>query len=109
MKIENWIDEALKTEIDFELSKGFEKNVFSTIKRKELRSQQKIYLFLALGVILIVLAGYVCIMLFFPDLIQKMSEEKVNRLVPIAVIAGVLIVLIQYLDKKLIKERLVVN
>ncbi|MEM0942239.1 MAG: hypothetical protein AAF600_21955 [Bacteroidota bacterium] len=109
MKIENWIDEALKTEINFELSKGFKNSVLTAIKKKELRSEQKVYLLIVLGVILMVLAGYVCIALFFPDLIQKMSQEKVNKLIPTAVIAVVLIALVQYLDKKLIKERGMVN
>lgn len=95
------IEEALSTEPAFKLGSDFKDRVVKLIRRKERKAQQKLYVLIALGTLLIFGAGFAVVMLF-ADL-EMLSS--LGQLTPLAAVIGGLVVLIQYLDKKLVKDR----
>ena len=107
--IEDKIEEALRKEPSFRLSENFGYNVLQAIKAKEKRSQRTIYFWMIIGILFMCTSGAVIVTIFFPNLLSSFSaENQVNNLIPLAVVVGVLVVFIQYLDKKLVKDRLVI-
>ena len=106
--LENEIETALKKEPAFKLSKDFSYNVVKALRAKEKRAQRRIYFWMLFGIVFMCGSGALLVVGFFPDLLSTFSpENQVNSLIPMAVVVGVLVVLIQYLDKRLIKDRLV--
>lgn len=107
-RIEQLIDEALKTEPSFQLRKDFKDRVLEVIRRKEKISQRKLYFWMALGTLIIFGFGYATIAYFLPSMFESISgiNSVVPNLIPIAVLLGVILTLIQYLDKKLVKNKL---
>lgn len=106
--IDQIIDDALKSEPDFRLNQDFRNSVFKAIRRKEATFQRKIYFLIGLGVICMIAAGMVSIAYFIPGLdltALKGSSQGGESLVPIAILIGVMLVVIQFLDMKLIKDR----
>jgi len=108
-RIDKMIDKALRSEPSFELSQNFKQHVVEVIRRKEKSRQRRLYFWIALGVITICGFGYGVISYFMPSFFNEleMSQgfEKLNRFIPLAILTGVIISIIQYLDKKLIKDR----
>ncbi|WP_462250282.1 hypothetical protein [Ekhidna sp.] len=108
--IEKIIDEALKMEPAFELRKDFKDKVLSAIKRSEKVSQRKLYFWMLAGTMTIFGFGYATISYFLPNLLGSFNSMNgtIPNLTPIAVLVGVLIAVIQYLDKRLVKNKLAV-
>ncbi len=108
--IEEVIESALRTEPGFKLTTDFSHKVIKAIRARERRSQRKIYLWMILGILFLCGSGATILLLYFPGLISALSSEsQVNNLVPLAILIGVLVVFVQYLDKKLIKDRLILR
>lgn len=105
-KIEKLIDEALKAEPAFKLRGDFRDRVVQTIKRKEQGSQRKFYFFLLFGMIMMSGFGYALFKYYFPQMQMMEGFKEVNSLIPYAILGGVVIAVIQFLDKKLVKDRL---
>lgn len=99
--IDQIIEEAFKTEPTFELGAGFKDRVSKMIKRKELKSQRKFYFFISLGVVMMFAAGAALVQYF--GSIKSLSQF--DQIVPFAIMVGGLIAVIQYLDKKLVKDK----
>ncbi|WP_420318610.1 hypothetical protein [Ekhidna sp.] len=106
-KIEELIEEALRTEPSFQLKSDFKDRVIKAIRRREKRSQRRLYLWMALGTLVIFGFGYATIAYFMPSVLNTFQTLKGgNQIVPLAVLIGVTVVLIQYLDKRLIKDKM---
>ena len=110
-KIEQLIDEVLRSEPEFQLRNDFKDRVLQVIKKKEKASQRKLYIWMALGTLIIFGFGYGTISYFLPDTIESFKglNDGVSGLVPLAVLIGLLITIVQYLDKRLVKNKLIMN
>ncbi|GAB4244534.1 MAG: hypothetical protein Tsb0034_22750 [Ekhidna sp.] len=104
-KIEKWIDEALRTEPSYKVRGDFRDKVVKAIRRKEQKDQRSIYFWMTFGLLVFCAAGYVSLTYFFPTMFQGFGQLR--QITPIAILIGVLIVTVQYLDKKLVKDRLI--
>ncbi|SNT29217.1 hypothetical protein SAMN05421640_3232 [Ekhidna lutea] len=107
-QIEQLIDEALKTEPSFKLGGNFKDRVVLVLRKKEKSNQRKLYFLMALGMLVIFGFGYGTISYFLPSLFESFSGLKnmSDQIIPLAVLIGVMVIIIQYLDKKLIKNRM---
>lgn len=103
-KVDKWIDEALRSDIDCTLRNDFRDKVMKAIKRREKTSQRRLYFWMILGISAIIGCGLFISRVFAPALFQGL--ENFDHIVPIAIVMGLAITLIQYLDKVLIKNRL---
>ena len=103
-KVEKWVDDALRSEIDFSLRNDFKDKVIKKIKRKERISQRKLYFWMTFGIVAIVGCGFLVSTVFAPALFKGL--ENFDQVIPIAIVVGVAITAIQYLDKVLVKNRL---
>lgn len=101
-KIEELIDQALKSEPAFKLSGDFKDRVLKAIKKRERKSQRRLYVLMALGIVIIMSFG-VMILAYFQSL-DTLNGFK--NIVPIAVLIGGVIAVIQYLDNKLVKKKM---
>ena len=100
--IDQLIDDALKSEPNFNLGADFRDRVVKTIRKNERRSQRKLYVLISLGVLGIFGVGLGLVSyLGIQELFSGMGQ-----LAPLAVLIGGAVVVIQYLDKKLVKDRL---
>ncbi|WP_436515979.1 hypothetical protein [Ekhidna sp. To15] len=110
-KIEQLIDEVLKTEPDFQLRKDFKDRVVHVIKRQEKASQRKLYFWMALGTLIIFGFGYATIAYFLPGTFESFKglNDGVSGIIPLAVLIGLLTIVVQYLDKRLVKNKLLMN
>lgn len=108
--IEKIMDEALRTEPSFQLRKDFKDRVVSMIRKKEKASQRRLYIWMALGTVVIFAFGYAAIAYFMPTLFQNLkgASDGISQLVPLAVLIGVILTVIQYLDKRLVKDKMVI-
>lgn len=101
-KIEELIDQTLQTEPSFTIKSDFRDRVLKTIRRKEKLSQRKLYVLMALGIV--VMFGFgLAILAYFQNL-EALSTFK--NIVPIAVMIGGVVAIIQYLDNKLVKKKM---
>lgn len=104
-KIENIIEESLKSEPSFKLSTNFADRVLKSIRRKERKSQRKLYVLMTLGIVVLMGLGF-AILSYFQTLDALKGLESI---VPLAVMIGGAIAVIQYLDNKLVKKKLFVQ
>lgn len=101
-KIEELIDQALRNEPSFKLRGDFRDRVLKAIRRKEKMSQRKLYVLMALGIV--VMFGFgLAILAYFQNL-EALSTFK--NIVPMAVMIGGVVALVQYLDNKLVKKKM---
>ncbi len=100
--IDQIVEEALRQEPEFKLGLDFKDRVVKAIRRNEIKSQRRFYVLITVGVVLMLGLG-LGLMAYFGSL-QAFAGK--SQLVPIAVIAGGVVVLIQYLDKKLVKDKM---
>ncbi len=101
-KIEELIDQALQNEPSFKLRGDFKDRVLKAIRRKEKMSQRKLYVLMALGIV--VMFGFgLAILAYFQNL-EALSALK--NIVPMAVMIGGVVALVQYLDNKLVKKKM---
>jgi biotin transporter BioY len=101
-KIENIIEQALKSEPAFKLGIDFKDRVLKTIRKKEKRVQRRLFILMALGVVIIMGFGVITLLYF-----QKLDSLKgLENIVPMAVMIGGVVAVIQYLDNKLVKKKL---
>ncbi len=107
-RIEKLIDEALKAEPAFQLRKDFKDRVVQAIRKKEKASQRRLYIWMALGTLVIFGFGYGTIAIFLPSVLESFGSmsKGTTQLVPVAVLIGLLVLVIQYLDKRLIKDKM---
>lgn len=107
-RIEDLIDEALKTEPTFQLRKDFKDRVVHAIRKREKASQRRLYLWMALGTLVIFGFGYATIAYFMPSVLDSFggASNTLEQVVPLGILAGVIVLVIQYLDKKLVKDRM---
>lgn len=107
-RIEKLIDEALKAEPAFQLRKDFKDRVVLAIKKKEKASQRRLYFWMVLGTLVIFGFGYCTIAYFIPSALESLGtvSSGTSQLVPIAVLIGLLIMVIQFLDKRLVKDKM---
>ncbi|MEP1033335.1 hypothetical protein [Ekhidna sp.] len=110
-KIEDLIDEVLKTEPDFQLRKDFKDRVVQAIRKQEKASQRKLYIWMALGTLIIFGFGYGTIAYFLPGTLDSLKtfNDGVSGIIPLAVLIGLLITVVQYLDKRLVKNKIIMN
>lgn len=101
-KVDELIDQVLKTEPTFKLSDGFKERVLKSIRKKDRRSQRILFALMGLGVIIIFGFG-VSLLAYFQNL-EALSSFK--NIVPIAVLIGGVVAMIQYLDNKLVKKKM---
>ena len=106
-RIEKWIDEALKSEPSFKIRSDFSDRIVKAIRKQEQRSARKLYFLMAIGMLGMFGIGYATLSYFLPSALSSFS--RVGSVVPYAIILGILIAVIQYLDKKLVKDRLMLN
>ena len=106
--IERLIGEALKTEPSFQLRKDFKDRVVRAIRKQEKASQRTIYVWMALGAVIIFGFGYGIMAYFMPSLFEnfKSLNDGASELILIAVLVGMIIVIVQYLDKRLVKNKI---
>lgn len=100
-KIEQLIEETLRQEPHFKLGIDFKDGVVKAIKQRERRSQRKLYILMAVGIVAILAIG-VGSLAFFGSLA---AFKSMAQLAPLSVLIGSIIVLIQYLDKRLVKDK----
>ena len=95
------IEDALKIAPTFQLGGDFKDRVTRLIRKNERRTQRKFYLLISMGVLLMFGVG-----LGMLEYFESMGVlSHLNQIVPVAVLLGGLVVMIQYLDKKLVKEK----
>lgn len=99
--IDQIIEEAFKVEPQFKLGADFKDLVTKMIKRKERRSQRRFYLLISFGVVVMFGVGAALIQYFG----SLKSLSQFDQIVPFAIMIGGLIAVIQYLDKKLVKDK----
>lgn len=105
-RMEDIIEEALKSEPKFELRKDFKDQVVQAIRKKELKSQRRLYIWMAFGTLIIFGFGYATISFFLPSLISSFSGNEISQqLIPSAILVGIAVIIVQYLDKRLVKEK----
>lgn len=108
-KLEHIIEQALRSEPDFKLNQDFKNRTFKAIRRNESKYQKRMYFLIAIGSLIMGFIGYGTISYFMPEVLKSFSVnnsyENVNTLIPISVLVGVMLVVIQFLDKKLIKDQ----
>lgn len=109
--LEKLIDQALKTEPSFSLRKDFKDRVLHAVKKQEKASQRKLYLWMALGTLVIIAFGYGTIAYFLPSTLESFSvlPDGTSGLIPLAVLIGLLVTVAQYLDKLLVKNKMLMN
>lgn len=95
------VENGLKIEPDFKLGLDFKDRVTKLIRRRERISQRKFYALIALGMVGIFGVG-LGVVLYFSEL---KAFAEFGKLVPLAVLIGGLVAGIQYLDKKLVKDK----
>lgn len=107
-RIEKLIDEALKIEPAFQLRKDFKDKVVLAIRKREKANQRRLYLWMVFGTLIIFGFGYGTIAYFIPEALQSFGNmtSGTSQLIPIAVLVGLLVLVIQYLDKRLIKDKM---
>ncbi|MBC6426947.1 MAG: hypothetical protein GDA51_10895 [Ekhidna sp.] len=112
-EVEELIEKCLRTAPPYELNHGFSARVLKTIRRKERRNQQKLFIFVTIGFLCMLLTGFGLISLSYPTLLSGEGVSDLfiqfNKIVPFAIILGLLIAGVQYLDKKLVKEKYLFN
>ena len=109
-RIEELIEETLRTEPEFKLRNDFSDRMIRLIKKKEKTHQRKIYFWMLLGILMIIGFGYGTFSYFMPTALESLQALKANgkeQIVMLAVIAGFLVIIVQYLDQKLVKERMI--
>lgn len=110
-KIETLIDEVLKTEPEFQLRKDFKDRVLQVIRKQEKATQRKLFFWMALGTLVILGFGYATIAYFLPGTFESFNgfDDGVSKSIPLAVLLGVLIAAVQYLDKRLVKNKMIMK
>ena len=106
--IDHIVEEALRTEPPFRLNSDFKHKTLKAIRKMEARSQKRLFVLIGVGSILMVLMGVGTIAYFLPELLDfgaLRSTQGIDSLVPIAILIGIMLVVIQFLDKRLIKDR----
>ena len=101
-KMEELIDQALRSEPVFKISSGFSERVLKSIRKTERKSQRRLYVLIALGVLCMFSFGAALLSYF--QLLQTLSPFK--NIVPIAVMIGGVVAMIQFLDNKLVKKKM---
>jgi hypothetical protein len=96
------IEEGLKIEPDFKLGIDFKDQVVKMIRKKERIAQRKFLALIFIGVIIMFGVGIG----FVIYLAGVEAFAILDQIVPLAVIVGGLVAVIQYLDKKLIKDKM---
>lgn len=99
--IDQLIESALGSEPEFKLKADFKDQVVRVIKKREQNRQRKFYLFLGLSTFLMTAIGIV----FTINYIKIASIEVQNSFLPLAISLGLMLVVFQYLDKRLVKDR----
>lgn len=103
--INSLIEEVLREKPSYDLSKDYKDRILRQIKKKEQLSQLKLnFLFIGIAVISIC-TGLGMIFAFKINTLFNGLEQ----VVPMAVLIGLIAILIQYLDKKLVKDKLYKN
>ena len=106
MEKDKWtflIDEALKKEPEFRLEEGFEDRVLKKMRQRESKKQWKLYVFMAVAMVMMLgygLSSLTAIVDFNASLVNNISQ-----FVPLAAMIGCLVVVVQWIDNKLIKDR----
>ena len=112
-KVDEMIERVLKTAPEFELRNDFSQKVVKAIRKKELINQRKLYFWMVLGFVVILGFGYGLMKMYMPASLVNSNVfdlgDQFNRSVPFAIILSILIIGIQYLDKKLIKDKYLFN
>jgi len=104
-KYDKLIDEALKTEPKFKLRGDFRDRLVHEIRASEQRNQKSFYFWMILGILSIYGFGYGVVVYFTPTLFEGLGEMK--QIMPISIAIGIVIAGIQYLDKKLVKDKMI--
>jgi len=107
-RVENSIEKALRSEPRLNLGDGFADKVVRKIRKRESANQRKLYIWMILGVLAMFGFGYVIIKVFMPETITGQSfnlGDQFNKVIPFSVLVGILVVAIQFLDQKLVKEK----
>ncbi|MEP1095536.1 MAG: hypothetical protein ABJG78_10520 [Cyclobacteriaceae bacterium] len=99
---ETIIEEGLKMEPQFKLGLDFKDRVTKLIRKRERVSQRKFYMLIAFGIVAMFGAGF-GVVLYFADLA---AFADLGKIVPLAVLIGGLVAGIQFLDKKLVKDKM---
>ena len=112
-RLEEIVDQALKSAPTYRLSDGFKDQVVKMIRKKERTSQRKFYFLLTFGVLSFVIIGFILLVHYFPTLITGSNNvlgiKEINRSIPFAILIGIAIAVIQYLDKKLVKDKMILH
>lgn len=96
----NLINKALKQELKFDFSGGFVENIFSKIDKEEKKSAQRYWLVMGALVLSFLGLGFGSILYF----VGLEGFSKMYNITIYATIAGLMVVLVQYLDDKLINK-----
>jgi len=102
-KIDQIVEEAIRIEPMMEIEASFKDEVINRIRKNKRKEIIKVYALIFLVIIFLVGIG-MGMLLFFK---VQIAVKEIGPIIPIAVLLGAMIVLIQYLDKKLLKDRLV--
>lgn len=105
--IEKIIDSALREKPEFQLRQDFSDLVIKRLRKLEAASQRKLYFWIALGTLVIFGSGAALIAIFVPATwLQSLKMEGFDQIIPLAVAIGVVVGVIQYLDKRLVKDKM---
>ena len=106
-RLEELLDEALHMEPQFQLRGDFKDRVLKAIQKKEKSQQRKLYFWMALGTLVMLGFGFGIMAYFLPATLDSIggSTGIGDQVVPVAILIGIAVGVIQYLDKKLVKDK----
>lgn len=105
--IDQIVEQGLGSEPEFQLRKDFSELVIRRLRKLEAANLRKLYFWIALGTLMIFGFGIALIAYLLPNVWTKLIQfDGFDQAVPAAVLIGIAIGIIQYLDKILVKDKM---
>lgn len=105
--IDQIVDDILQSEPDFQLRRDFSDRVIQRLRKMEVANQRKFFFWISLGTLAIFGFGVAVFAFFVPaEWIASLRMNGMDQVIPLAVVIGVVVGIIQYLDKKLVKDKM---
>jgi len=102
-KLDNIIDEALRKDPEIKIEPAYRDKVIYQIRKNKSKANFKQYLLIS--IITCILGGLGVGMIFMFKI--QLAIQELGQIIPMAVLFGAILVVFQYLDKKLIKDKLI--
>ncbi len=101
--IDKLIEASFRNEPLFQLKEDFSDKLMLHLRKRERRRERKLYFCLSLGIAVLLTFGVIMI----SALVDLKYIKIADGFTPLAVLVGGLVVLFQYLDKRLVKDRMI--